>query len=283
MHDAVVDVGQGVADLAVGEGEGFGDAGDQVAPLDLVGERRAVGVGGADLNLDLLRSALADQQVILLLDVLDDGLVHAVPADAGGVAVDDARQGNHGHLGRAPADIDDHVAAGFGDGQPGADPSRHGLHDQVYFLGSRRFGRFPHGSFFHLGDARGHADDDARLELDEGVGPLHTADEVTQHLLGDLEIGDDAVLHRADGKDPAWGAAQHGFGFPADRQYLIAPFTVALDRYHRGFPDDDALTAHIDQRIGRTEVDGHIAAEVILEPLKGVSHRTPRFAGYITR
>jgi hypothetical protein len=42
--------------------------------------------------LDLLGRALADQQVVLLLDVLDDRLVHLVARHAHALAVDDARQ-----------------------------------------------------------------------------------------------------------------------------------------------------------------------------------------------
>ena len=49
-------------------------------------------VGGADLDLDAFRSALADQQVVLALDVVEDRVVHLVAADAHAVGVDDARR-----------------------------------------------------------------------------------------------------------------------------------------------------------------------------------------------
>ena len=41
----------------------------------------------------------------------------------------------------------------------------------------------------------GHADDDARVR--EAV-LVHLLDEVAEHLLGDVEVGDHAVLQRAD-------------------------------------------------------------------------------------
>jgi hypothetical protein len=39
---------------------------------------------------------------------------------------------------------------------------------------------------------------------------------VVQHLFGDFEVGDDAILHRLDGHDVAGRAAQHLFGLFAD-------------------------------------------------------------------
>jgi hypothetical protein len=44
---------------------------------------------------------------------------------------------------------------------------------------------------------------------------VHHLDELLEHLLGDGEVGDHAVLHRADGLDVAGHLAQHGLGFAA--------------------------------------------------------------------
>ena len=49
-------------------------------------------VGGADLELDLLGGLLADQELVLALDVVDDRLVHLVAADAQRLRDDDARR-----------------------------------------------------------------------------------------------------------------------------------------------------------------------------------------------
>src|SRR4029450_5177113 len=48
------------------------------------------------------------------------------------------------------------------------------------------------------GDARRDADDDPRVR--EAV-LVHLLDEVAQHLLGDVEVGDPPVLQRADRRD----------------------------------------------------------------------------------
>jgi hypothetical protein len=44
---------------------------------------------------------------------------------------------------------------------------------------------------------------------------VHLLDEVAEHLLADLEVGDDAVLQRPDGLDVAGRAADHPLGLGA--------------------------------------------------------------------
>ena len=159
------------------------------------------GEGGAELHLDLLGGALADEQVVLALDVGDDGLVHLVSGHADGARVDDAGEGDDGDVGGAAADIDDHVSAGLGDGEAGSDGGDHGLLDQVNFRGFGAVGGVHDGALFYLGDLRGDADDDAGV--DHHLAVVGLLDEVVQHLFGLLEVGDDAVLHGLDGDDVA--------------------------------------------------------------------------------
>ena len=81
------------------------------------------------------------EQVVLALDVLDDGLVHLVAADAHGLRKDDAGERDDGDLGGAAADVDDHVAGRLGDRQARADGRGHGLFDQVDLAGAGGLGR----------------------------------------------------------------------------------------------------------------------------------------------
>src|SRR5204862_417309 len=67
-----------------------------------------------------------------------------------------------------------------------------------------------------LGRAAGHADDDARRGREQLV-VVHFLDELLEHLLGDGEVGDDAVLHRPDGDDVAGSFPEHLLRLPADR------------------------------------------------------------------
>ena len=112
------------------------------------------------------------------------------------------------------------------------------------------------GALFHLGNLRRNANHDARMHHHFAV--VRLLNEVVQHLLGDLEIGDYAVFHRLDGHDVAGCAAQHFFGFLADRLDFAS---VLVDGDDRGLVDDDAFALRIYQRIGRAQIDGKVAGE----------------------
>ena len=82
------------------------------------------------------------------------------------------------------------------------------------------------------------------------------ANEVAQHLLGDLEVIDHAVLERADGADRAGGAAQHALGLATHG----VDFAGALvDGHHGRLGEHDAAAADIHQGVGGTQVDGDVA------------------------
>ena len=82
--------GERLADFLVADRDRLRHALDQMASLDLHRhplfelERRA------DLHLDLLGGAFADEEVVRLLDVLDDRFIHLVAGHAHRFAVDDA-------------------------------------------------------------------------------------------------------------------------------------------------------------------------------------------------
>src|SRR3954451_17566638 len=83
------------------------------------------------------------------------------------------------------------------------------------------------GPLLHPGHARGHADHDARVRP---AVLVHLLDEVAQHLLGDVEVGDHAVLERADRGDRPRRAAEHPLGLDADGVDLAG---ARVDRDHR--------------------------------------------------
>ena len=111
--------------------------------------------------------------------------------------------------------------------------------------------RVAHRALFDLGDARRHADDDARLHLEDVVLD-DEREEVAQHLLRHVEVGDDAVLHRAHGDDAVRRSAEHALRLEADALDLLG---LAVDGDDRGLVQDDALTLHIDEGVGGAEVD----------------------------
>src|SRR3546814_5866454 len=61
---------------------------------------------------------------------------------------------------------------------------------------------------------------------------MHLADEVLDHLLGDVDVGDHAVTQRANRLDAVGGLAHHQLGVVADR---LDPLDAVqrFDRDHR--------------------------------------------------
>jgi hypothetical protein len=86
---------------------------------------------------------------------------------------------------------------------------------------------------------------------------VHLLDEVTEHLLGHVEVGDHAVLQRPDRGDRAGRAAQHPLRLDPDRVHLAVP---RVDRDYRWLGEHDPTPPHVDQRVGGAEVDRHVAA-----------------------
>jgi len=79
-----------------------------------------------------------------------------------------------------------------------------------------------------------------------------------EHLLGHVEVGDDAVLQRPDRDDVARRAPEHRLGFVTDGEHRVVRL---VDRDDRRLVEDDALAAHVDERVRRAEVDGEVVRE----------------------
>jgi len=102
---------------------------------------------------------------------------------------------------------------------------------------------------------RSTADDD--LRAGEAAAVMHLADEVLDHLLGDFKVGDDAVAQGTDRGNVAGRAAKHELRLVADGEHLLLAFDLG-DSDHRRLVEDDAAAFHIDEGIGRAEVDRHV-------------------------
>src|SRR5437660_5504388 len=165
---------------------------------------------------------------------------------------------------RPPAESDDHVAGGLGDGQAGADGRGNGLLDQVDLAGARALGGLAYRAPLDLGDARGNGDDDARLDQRRAV--VRGPDEVAQHGRGDLEVGDDPVLHRPDDDDVPGRTPEHLLRLLSDREHRLAAARVLLHGHHAGLVGDDARAADVDERVRGTEVDCEVAREKLVQP-----------------
>ena len=93
---------------------------------------------------------------------------------------------------------------------------------------------------------------------------MHHANELLEHLFGDREVGDHAILHGTNGFDVARHAAKHLLGLATDslNDFLAAGAAVMPNRDDGGFVEDDPLATDVNQRVGGTEVDRHVAGKV---------------------
>jgi hypothetical protein len=87
---------------------------------------------------------------------------------------------------------------------------------------------------------------------------VHLLDEEPQHLLGRLEVGDHAVLERADRGDVVGGTADHPLGLVADCEDLAG---AGVERHDARFVEQHTLAADVDQRVGRAEIHGHVPTD----------------------
>ena len=188
----------------------------------------------ADRDLDLLGGSGADRELVDDAHVLADRLVHLVAADAHRTRHHDSPERDDRHLAGAAPHVDDHPPDRLLDLEPRPDRCRDRLLDQVDTTGAGRERGLLDSALLDLGDARRGAHDQARM----GHPAIdHLADEVTQHLLGDLEVSDHAVPERPRGRDRRRRAADHPLGVGADRMHLAG---VYVRRYDRRLGYDDA-------------------------------------------
>ena len=147
--------------------------------------------------------------------------------------------------------------------EAGADRGRHRLLDDVRATGACGDRRLLHGALLDAGDAGRHAHDDPRLGEEPAF--VHALDEVPQHLLRDVEVGDHAVLEGPHRLDVRGGAADHPFGFGSHGQ---DGSSKGVERDDGRLVQDDTATTHVHQRVRRPEVDRHVATKEPQYPLR---------------
>ena len=92
---------------------------------------------------------------------------------------------------------------------------------------------------------------------------VHLLNEIAQHLLGDVEIGDHAVLQRTNRADVRRGSADHALGLGTDREDRAGHGVHGDDR---GLVQDDAAAADVDKGVRRPQVHGHVPSEEAGDP-----------------
>jgi len=186
------------------------------------------------LDLNLFGGALADHQIVDAADVADYRLVELVSGDANRLRDDDSAERNHRNVGRAAADVYDHVPRRSIDRQPGADRSGHRLFDDIDGLRARELGSVTDRALFDARDLGGDANRHGRLGIEQHREKRAIArnllDEVVQHRFGHFKVGDHAVAQRPNRMNVARRLTEHLPRLFTDRKRLVRANVLRNDR-----------------------------------------------------
>ena len=185
---------EGAAHLVGRDHDGLRQSGEHVTPAHLRLHLVREAVRGTDLELDLLSRLLADEKLVLLLDVVDDRLVHLVAAYAKRLRDDDASEGDHGHLSRAAANVDDHVPGRLADGQSGADRGGHRLLDQVGLARAGGEGCFLDRALLDTGDVHA-VGVEAKRMLGRTPGTISAIRPLKDGVIADFDVTEQMLRH----------------------------------------------------------------------------------------
>ena len=185
----------------------------------------------------------------------DDRVVDLVAAQSQGLGVDDAAEADDRDVRRAASDVDHHARSGVVDRQVGADSGCHRLLDDIDPPCARPRRGILERTPFDARHLTRHADDHPRT--DQPRGP-DLVDEVAQHPLSHVGIGDDPVLQRADRVDVSGRAAEHLSGRSTRGNQAAG---AGLDGDDGRLIEHDPVAAFVDQGVGGAQVNGEVSPE----------------------
>ncbi|CAB4539755.1 unannotated protein [freshwater metagenome] len=136
-----------------------------------------------------------------------------------------------------------------------ANRGSHRFFNDVHLAGTGGIPSVLDCALFDTGDARRYADNDAGLgQVAAGV---HLLNEVAQHALSGIEVGDHTIFEWANRHDVARSTTDHLLGFKAHREDaargLVNGNNGWLVQHH-------PATADVHQGVSGTQVNGHVAA-----------------------
>ena len=168
-------------------------------------------------------------------------------ADAGGL--DLAAEAQHGDVGGAAADVDDHPAIRHGDVDAGAEGCGDRLINKVDLTRTGSHDGLHHSVALDAGNGGRHADGHPGLDH---VGAVDLIDEAADELPGHGVVADDAILQREDGGDVVGRAAHHCKGLVAGLKHAVL---AGIHRHHAGLVEHNALPLLRDDDGRRTKID----------------------------
>src|SRR5262249_48682719 len=162
------------------------DTRHEVAAFDLHRLNFIARVSRTDSNFDQLRRSLAHEQIVFSFYELGDGLIHLVTTHSDGAGKNDPGYGDHRNLGCSAADIDNHIAGGLSDRQPGSYGCCHRFFDEIDFPRSCGLCGFSYRALLYFGNPEWNTHNDTRPNQCAAI--VNFLDEVAKHRFGDFKV-----------------------------------------------------------------------------------------------
>ena len=250
-------LGQGFGHLFFVNFDFFGHALNHVATTDFDDFTNARGGldGRSNFYFDALGRGFTNQQAACAAHVTDDVFIHNIAPNPNGSGIHQSPQGCDGHLCGAPANVHHHASFGLGDRNAGTQSGCHGFLNQINRPRTGTFGGFLNGAAFNFCGAGG--DTNHHAWVGKHFAIMHFLNKVFDHFLGDMKIRNHAVAQGTYRRNVGGGFSQHLFGIGPDGQNNFFIFYVGNGN-HRRFIQHDPAPLNINQRVGRSQVNGHI-------------------------
>ena len=112
-----------------------------------------------DSHFDFFRCSFSNQQIIIFLDKIHNGIVHFITAYTDGLTGNNTTQRDHRYISCPAADIHNHAAGRICYRQTGSNGSSHWFLHDVHFFCASLHGSLSYRPFFHRSRTGRHTDD----------------------------------------------------------------------------------------------------------------------------
>ena len=224
-------------------------AGNQASAAGVHRQLRTAHAGRADVDLQFLCRARADEQVVLLAHEVDDRVVKRIAAHVKDIPHDLMAEGEHGHVGAPAADIHIHAAIRLVDAHARTDGGSHALIHRQHAAHTRVNQHIHKGLPLAGGHAAGQCQQDARPERRSLAH--HLAHKVAQHLAEQIKAADTALAERLLHNQAGRRTAVHPARLLAHGNHIAR---LPVIGHIRRLAEHNALAAHHDVHHRRTQI-----------------------------
>ena len=233
--------------------QSFGEPGYGIAPFYLPRELFVELEGRAYVYFYFFGGALANNEVVSALHILDNAIVEGVAAYADALGVNYIRQGYDGNFGCSAADIHNHTGVWLLNGEAHAYGGHQGFVFQAYRTGARVYGRLLHCAALDLRNAGRHRHNHPGSYKFPLLGGFFN--KVAQHYFGYLKVGYNPEFHGTYRGNIAGSFTEHLFCLRSDCHDF---FSIVVYGDHAWFAHYHAGVFCVNKGVCRAQVNAYV-------------------------